>query len=504
MAKITFFLNSIKEYGLIRPLLFSLPLLFILYHIVKAFLSPLRNVPGPLLARFTKFWYLKSVWRGDFEKTNIALHDKLGPVVRIAPNQYSIDDPEAIRIIYGHGTAFVKSDWYYASGNAHPDINDLFTDRNPKRHSELRRKVANLYSMTSLLHLEPFVTTCTDLLVGHFDRMAETNETINLQHWLQCYAFDTIGMITFAKRFGFLDEGKDMGGLLHALHNYLIYAANVGVYSWLHSYLSGALNWLPGHGMGYLIGFTAENIQERLSKPGSEKRTEQEGDDFLSKMLREPEKFQKEMFGTCLTNVGAGSDTTSVSLSGILYHLIKNPDKMTKLRAEIDAKASQGDLSPLTTYAQAQSLPYLQACIKEGLRMHPATGLPLMRVVPSGGATIAGHYFPSGSVVGVNSWVAHRNRQIFGADADRFVPERWLESGERSGRMERYFMSFGAGSRTCIGKNISLLEIGKVVPELVRRFDFELCRPGRELRTENNWFVKQMDMEVRVRVRKTG
>lgn len=136
--------------------------------------------------------------------------------------------------------------------------------------------------------------------------------------------------------------------------------------------------------------------------------------------------------------------------------------------------------------------------------MHPATGLPLMRVVPPGGATIASHYFPAGSVVGVNSWVAHRNRQIFGADADRFVPERWLESGERSGRMERYFMSFGAGSRTCIGKNISLLEIGKVVPELVKRFDFELCRPGREVRTENNWFVKQMDLEVRVRVRKTG
>ncbi|KAG8628055.1 hypothetical protein KVT40_003928 [Elsinoe batatas] len=473
--------------------------------LLRTYSSPLRRVPGPFLARFTKLWYLRNVWSGRFEKTNIALHKELGPIVRIAPNQYSIDDLEAIRIIYGHGTAFVKNSWYYASGNPDDRVHDLFTDLNPKRHSELRRKVANLYSMTNLLHLEPFVETCTNLLLNHFDRLSRTNEVIDLQHWLQCYAFDTIGMITFAKRFGFLDEGKEIGGIFHALHQYVIYGSNVGVYSWLHPYLFGLYNRLSGGGMGYLIGFTAQNISERHAQPNSEKISEQDGDDFLSKMLREPEKFQKEVFGTCLTNIGAGSDTTSVSLSGILYHLLRNPTKLALLRAELDTARTNGNLSPIPTHQQAQALPYLQACIKEGLRLHPATGLPMMRMVPAGGATIAGVFFPAGTEVGVNSWVAHHNKRIFGPDADDFVPERWLQSAERSSTMERYFMAFGAGSRTCVGKNISLLEIGKLIPELVARFDYELVgEVAREggLRTENNWFVKQTNLKVRVRPRK--
>ncbi|KAF4554808.1 Cytochrome P450-like protein 7 [Elsinoe fawcettii] len=504
MAKITDMLASARQSGLLVPVLLSLPFLYLLFIVIKSYASPLRRVPGPFFARFSKLWYLRNIFKGGFEKTNIELHQKLGPIVRIAPNQYSIDDVEAIRIIYGHGTSFVKNDWYYASGNPDDRFHDLFTDRNPKRHSELRRKVANLYSMTNLLHLEPFVETCTSLLLGHFDRFAQTDEPINLQHWLQCYAFDTIGMITFAKRFGYLDEGKDIGGLLAALHSYLIYAANVGVYSWLHPYLWTPSNYLKVNNMGFLINFTASNISDRHAQPNSDKISHQPGDDFLSKMLREPEKYTQEVFGTCMTNIGAGSDTTSISLSGILYHLIRNPSSYARLRAELDSAHAAGRLADVPTYAQTQALPYLQACIKEGLRMHPATGLPMMRVVPPGGATIAGVFFPAGAEVGVNSWVAHRNTRIFGADAEKFVPERWLESAERSSAMERYFMSFGAGSRTCVGKNISLLEIGKVVPELVRRYDFELHGEVSRgaLRTENNWFVKQTNLMVKVRARK--
>jgi len=146
-------------------------------------------------------------------------------------------------------------------------------------------------------------------------------------------------------------------------------------------------------------------------------------------------------------------------------------------------------------------MPYLQACIKEGLRVHPATGLPLARVVPKGGAIIAGTAFPEGVVVGINSWVAHGNTSVFGPDAKTFRPERWLDSAEQSAKMERYFIPFGHGSRTCIGKNISLMEISKLIPELVRRFDFALTDPGDKLETENVWFVKQKNFRCRVALR---
>ncbi|KEF54568.1 uncharacterized protein A1O9_09010 [Exophiala aquamarina CBS 119918] len=443
-----------------------IPLVALALRIWKALSTPLRDVPGPLATRFTRLWYLKNVWRGDFEKVN-------------AP-------------------------WYYASGSPDPNIHNLFTERNPKIHSEIRRKVANLYSMTTLLQLEPFVTDGTAHMVAKFEEFAQNRVTVNFQHFAQCWAFDVIGLITLAKRFGFLDKGEDKGGVFAALHVYLLHCANVGIYSEWHPIITKLEQFLPGPGMSFLTQFTQAQITERLNATKGDSEPSKTGNDFLTKLLKmhveDPSKISMaDIFLALLTNIGAGSDTTAVSLAAIMFYLIKNKSLYKKLRAEIDAKVSERP-SPddVITFAEAQSMPYLQACIKEGLRMHPATGLPLARVVPKGGSTICGRYFPEDTVVGVNTWVAHRNKSVFGQDVDVFRPERWLESPEKASAMERYFMAFGIGSRTCIGKNISLLEISKLVPELVRRFDFELANPAEELQTHNVWFVKQTNIFVRV------
>lgn len=85
--------------------------LYAVFGLVTWLIDPLRSVPGPTIARFTRLWYLYKIYKGDFERTNVDLHKKYGPVVRIAPNEYSIDDVEAAKIIYGHGNAFVKVRW---------------------------------------------------------------------------------------------------------------------------------------------------------------------------------------------------------------------------------------------------------------------------------------------------------------------------------------------------------------------------------------------------------
>ncbi|ORY15884.1 cytochrome P450 [Clohesyomyces aquaticus] len=209
-----------------------------------------------------------------------------------------------------------------------------------------------------------------------------------------------------------------------------------------------------------------------------------------------------EVFLTCMSNIGAGSDTTSIGLCAVLWYLLKYPETFAKLRAEVDNEAADCQTALTVTFAKAQKMPYLQAVIKEALRMHPATGLPLGRVVPKGGADIAGYYLPEGSVVGVNSWVSHYNSNTFGQDVETFRPERWLESDELSQQMDRSFLAFGHGSRTCIGKNISLLEMSVLIPHLVRTFDFELANPEAELECENIWMVKQKNVFCRVSQRK--
>ena len=125
---------------------------------------------------------------------------------------------------------------------------------------------------------------------------------------------------------------------------------------------------------------------------------------FLFKLLRlhanDPDKVtMTDVFLTCMTNIEAGSDPMGISPSAVLYYLCKNPNAMRKLREEIDDLAEKGEISDLVTFAQAQKMPYLQAVLKETLRMHPATGLPLGRVVPEGGAVIAGKMFPAGVCV---------------------------------------------------------------------------------------------------------
>ncbi|KAK7393863.1 hypothetical protein QQX98_013353 [Neonectria punicea] len=110
---------------------------------------------------------------------------------------------------------------------------------------------------------------------------------------------------------------------------------------------------------------------------------------------------------------------------------MNHPEVTRKLRQEIDEHQSRATDSKHFSFRETQDMPYLQAVIKEALRLHPAVGLPLERVVPEGGATIAGRFFPSGAIVGVNCWEEHTNQTIFGPDPEVFRPERWFESDKQ-------------------------------------------------------------------------
>ncbi|KAL1635333.1 hypothetical protein SLS56_001756 [Neofusicoccum ribis] len=428
----------------------------LLLSLLRAITSPLRSVSGHFATRFTRLWYLREIWTSRFPWTNIELHRKHGPIVRIAPNEYSIDDPDAIKIIYGHGTAFTKGPWYYASGSPHKA--NLFSDRDPRSHAAERRKFAALYSMSTLVTMEQAVDHCIGFLHSRLGDFARSGEAFDLQWWMQCFAFDTIGEISVSKRFGFLDAGKDPLRIIGGLDDFLIYAARVGVYPELHPILFKIVSMLGTNGFLNVAKFAVQQVQAYKKNV--------EGETFLAKALRihqtQPEKLsENDVLGICLMNVVAGSDTSSISLTSVIWRLLNNPAALEKLRAEVDHVYSNGAVKGSLTWTESQKMPYLQAVIKEALRMHPATGLPLSRVVPKGGATIAGRFFPEGTVVGINSWVAHNNKKVFGEDVNEFKLERWLVSKEAEQTLDRYLIPFGHGSRTCIGKNIALMEISK-------------------------------------------
>jgi cytochrome P450 len=242
---------------------------------------------------------------------------------------------------------------------------------------------------------------------------------------------------------------------------------------------------IQGGSTGAVASFAKARLDERLMH--SESTAKDTGDptqshrDFLARFLEAKKEYpdivnDNQVFSYTVSNMNAGSDTTAISLRAILYYTLKSPRVLAKLYEELTTAYQERRISLPISWKQSQEeLPYLDAVIKEALRLHPAVGLLLERIVPTGGLQLpnGGPFLPAGTIVGANPWIIHRH-SIFGQDVESFVPERWLQvDGEsetafhtRRQHMFRATFTFGAGPRTCIGKNISLLEIYKLVPSL--------------------------------------
>ena len=193
-----------------------------------------------------------------------------------------------------------------------------------------------------------------------------------------------------------MERGYDSMGILGAIDASLVYGAFMGYYApeWHRRFIQVTNALGLRNPVKPIMEFLDARVTER--KNG---KTTTDRDDFLSKLLTmqaDGKVDDMAMLNSVGSNIFAGSDTTAVSLSSVLYHLLRNPTCREKLQKEIQDFASEGKISDPVTFAEAQQMPYLQAVIKEALRMHPAVGLPLARVVPEGGAEMAGYYFPAG------------------------------------------------------------------------------------------------------------
>lgn len=301
-----------------------------------------------------------------------------------------------------------------------------------------------------------------------------------------------------------MDAGVDDGTFQH-IKNVLQSASWVGQMPWLF--------WLNDYMTPFLGNFLAVNTRHgrlrdfAVREIANRKERGSDHQDILSKLFEvhqgKPTEFNEAAITSmAASNIMAGSDTTAISLRSIIYHLLKNPEYQERLLHEIDTHRSQGRLSEIVTLEQANTMPYVQAVIQEGLRCHPAVGMTLPRVTPSGGFEIDGRFIPAGTVVGANPWVVHRDRDVFGPDAGEFRPDRWLKGD--TGEMTRNFFTFGSGARICMGQNLGLMEISKLIPTLFMHFDIQLSNPQALLQETCWFFVMQKGLHVTMRPRKTA
>ncbi|KAJ5656902.1 cytochrome P450 [Penicillium longicatenatum] len=497
--------------GNIWPAILVTIFLFSIKYIFIALKPGLRSLPGPNIARFTPFYRAWKISKGEAPIFYRGLHEEYGPIVRTGPNTVDISDPNTLPIIYGIGSKFLKSAFYDVFSPFFEDkvMPSMFTVRDPVAHQALRRPVAQKFSMSSIKSLEPFADECTRIFI---DAMRDLEgQPIDLGAWLQWYAFDVIGAITFQRRFGFMEKREDVHGMIGGLEAGLRYGGVAGQVPWLHSWTLGnpwVGKFLAAQPFQIVPNPLRVMITQNCIDDYDRQPAQQHSDrpDFLA-WLRSEETKEKPMSNRDImnhlsNNLLAGSDTTAISLRAIIYFVVQNEPVYRKLQKEIDDADAAGRLSDYITYAECLELPYLQVVMKEAMRCHPGVSFPLERIIPEGGAVLCGVHLEAGTIVGINPAVIHHDKSIFGDDAAVFRPERWLESSEEDvKRMDRHLMTFGYGSRTCIGKNISIMEMGKLIPQLIRHFEIEWASEHPEWKVETFWFAKQHGLKCRFRSR---
>ncbi len=167
------------------------------------------------------------------------------------------------------------------------------------------------------------------------------------------------------------------------------------------------------------------------------------------------------------------------ALTAVMAMIGSHPDVFRAVAAEVRGVSKKESLVPSTRDAAA-TIPITVAAIKEGQRLHPAIGMALPRVVPTDGPPLElhGYRIPPCTIVGCSPPALHRNKHIFGKDADDFRPSRWTECNTLQRRvMERTNLTWGGGSRTCPGRYLAEMVVYKTVAALVREFDVEINMP---------------------------
>ncbi|KAL4938329.1 hypothetical protein BDV06DRAFT_201108 [Aspergillus oleicola] len=442
----------------------------------RRYQSPISNIPGPFLASFTRAWHIIRIFAGDINVRSIDEHRKHGSFVRIAHDEVSVCHPDAIRTILLN--PIPKAPWYKVLALPHCEFQTPMSETDPKRRVERARNVASAYTLSNLIKSEEHMDAMISLMLSRFDQFATKHELVDLDYWFNFLAFDIVGEVVFSEGFGFLESGKDLGGSIANSRSLNAYIAAAGYFQWLHNLTLGnplltKLNLMPNN---HLFDTTMAALQRRQSNL----RPRNDMIEHWKKTLQEhPERMtMTDLQATATGTVGAGADTISAALQSFVYHIIRKPQYLKKLRAEIDAESTQGRCNdPVVSFAHAQNLEYLQACIKESLRIFGPVPFGLARLAPESGLKIGGHYFPEGTKLSVNPWVIHHCKDFFGPDASEFNPDRWI--GEKAKSIDRYFMPFGAGYNSCPGRNLATIELSKVIATLVRDYDIRQEDPSK-------------------------
>ncbi|KAG6001640.1 hypothetical protein E4U21_003995 [Claviceps maximensis] len=461
----------------------------------------LSHIPGPRSAGFSKWWFIRATLSGQSHLELYQVCEKYGQIARISPNDIVTCDIGLIRRMLSVRSQYTRSAWYNGM-RFEPQKNNIVSMRDDATHAIMRSRMAAGYSGKDVENLEPKIDAGVMNLISLIDSYVSAKKILDLGRKVQYMAVDVVTELLFGESFGDLAADADVHGYLGAMERFVPTLIVSTVLSWIIPLLGLPLfrPLVPSEhdvlGVGRIMGIAKRVVSERF---GPEKKTSKDMlGSFVARGLTQ-EQAESEIAASII----AGSDTIATAIRSTMLYIITNPRVLAKVQHEIDT----AELTrPVASYAELRRMTYLQAVIKEGLRMHPPAAGAMSKEVPRDGDNWNGVSFPPGTRISLSMWGVFRSRAVWGADADEFRPERWLEAGaERRAEMDSTWdLLFSAGKWSCLGKNVAQIELNKTLVELLRRFDFCITDPTRPWKSISCGVFLQTDMWVRAHRRETS
>jgi cytochrome P450 len=345
--------------------------------IYNLYFHPLSKIPGPRL--WIAFPILRKylMVRGTAEFTIRDMHTKFGEVMRVSPDEVYFLNPQAWKDIYGHGHAeFPK---FYPEGY-HMNPKKIIAS-NPSDHFRLRRAMLPAFSDKALSQQEPLIRTYVDLLIQRLREISETTDYTNMVRWYNFTTFDLIADLAYGESLHGLETGQS-NVWLDNIEKILVIAPII-VMIGASKMIGKVLLLLLGPLLRKAEKKHIANV-EKLAKTRLTARKQPDRGDFMDFFLRSRGQAHQLTDEEIIVNsdllMVAGSETTATLLSGLTYWLLRTPHALKRVTQEVrEAFDSDEEMTFLETRSR---LPYLSACLEEGLRMFPPVPLSISRSVP--------------------------------------------------------------------------------------------------------------------------
>ncbi|KAF5364054.1 hypothetical protein D9756_000128 [Leucocoprinus leucothites] len=449
------------------------------------FLSPLSTIPGPWYAAVSDLWLNFNVVRLRQCRTVQELFEMYGPVVRVGPNKIVFRDISTMRSIYCVHK-FDKGSYYKCLCTNNND--HAMTTLDHAHHLTRRRGYAPHYTPANVAKFQPEMHESMCEVLSVLDNIAGKASTECLALFRHLMV-DVMVSSSYGYRLGAvtkwaMDVEDPLSTAINDFPKRGTFRSIIPSWAWKLVCRFPNARWKQMCDSDKIMAqFVSSRVYEMRAQMNAGKISESEKIPMLQRLLQyryssEEPMPDHDIISECMGHLIAGSDTSSISLSFLFWELSRRPEILKKLQAELDE--AMPDPRTIPDISVLQELPYLNAFIKEGLRVYSAVPGLLERVVPNSTTKsgdqdeifdLMGYALPPGTIVSTQAWSVQRDSTIF-PSPDTFLPERWLECSQAElVTMNQHMMPFGTGTRVCGGKTLAQVMLRITTAAVVRNFN---------------------------------